>query len=385
MDFGLTDEQRRFYEELLRFFAEDRVQKSIEEMRTLPPRREDGFPDIYRWLGERGWLAVNWPVEYGGLGKTAVEAGLVSEQLALNGVPDLTHVLSVDIVGLFLLLVGTPEQKRRFLPPIARGEKAATVLYTEPQSGSDLSSLQTRAERDGDGWRLYGRKTFPMKSPWAEHALTAARTRDTGNKFEGITLFMVPLREGGVEIRPLWGMGNERFDDALLDGVRVTPDDVVGGVDRGWQIINSVLALERTGVDYQGRVRRWTDMMIARARATGKLSDPQVAHQLAALDAQATAGRLLTFRVLGNVSRGVIDEVASAMAKWYNTELGKSVVRAWLELEGLEAVLSQWDGEAPIDGILEGAYRETPGMTIAAGTSEIMLYVIAANGLRLFQ
>lgn len=385
MDFGLNDEQGRFYKELLRFFAEDRVQKSIEEMRTLPPRREDGFPDIYRWLGERGWLAVNWPVEYGGLGKTAVEAGLVSEQLALNGVPDLTHVLSIDIVGLFLLLVGTPEQKRRFLPPIARGEKAATVLYTEPQSGSDLSSLQTRAERDGDGWRIYGRKTFPMKSPWAEHALTAVRTSDTGNKFEGITLFMVPLREGGVEIRPLWGMGNERFDDARLDGVRVTSDDVVGGLDRGWQIINAVLALERTGVDYQGRVRRWTDMMIARARATGKLSDPHVAHQLAALDAQVTAGRLLTFRVLGNVSRGVIDEVASAMAKWYNTELGKSVVRAWLELEGLEAVLSQWDGEAPLDGILEGAYRETPGMTIAAGTSEIMLYVIAANGLRLFQ
>lgn len=385
MDFGLTDEQRRFYDELRAFFAEDRVQKSIEEMRTLPPRREDGFPEIYRWLGERAWLAINWPVEYGGLGKTAVEAGLVSEQLALNGVPDLTHVLSVDIVGLFLLLVGTPEQKKRFLPPIARGEKAATVLYTEPDSGSDLSSLRTRAEPDGDGWRIYGRKTFPMKSPWAEHALIAVRTRDTGNKFEGITLFMVPLRAGGVEIRPLWGMGNERFDDALLDGVRVTPDDVVGAVDRGWQIINAVLALERTGVDYQGRVRRWTDMMIARARATGRLSDPHFAHQLAALDAQVSAGRLLTFRVLSNISRGKIDEVASAMAKWYNTELGKQVVRLWLELEGLEAVLSQWDGEAPLDGILEGAYRETPGMTIAAGTSEIMLYVIAANGLRLFQ
>lgn len=385
MDFSLTPAQEGFLSDLRAFFQEDRVQKSIHEMHQFGPREEAGLPDVYRWLGERGWLAVNWPTEYGGLGRTAIEAAMVSEEMSLHGVPDLTHVLSIDIVGLFLLLAGTPEQKQRFLPPLARGEAAATVIYTEPESGSDLSSLQTRAEPDGDGWRLYGRKVYSMKCEFADYALCAARTSVTDNKFEGITLFMVPLKGDGVEILPLWSIGNDRFDDVRLNGVRVTRDEMVGPLDRGWQIINAVLALERTGIDYQAKARRWLDAIIERAAQTGRMADPVIGQQIAALDAQVRAGRLLAWRVMSNLSRGEIDEVASAMAKWYNTELGKSVVRLALELEGLDGSLSQWDGEAPMGGALEAAYRESPGLTISAGTSEIMLYLIASTGLRVYE
>jgi alkylation response protein AidB-like acyl-CoA dehydrogenase len=305
--------------------------------------------------------------------------------MSLHGVPDLTHVLSIDIVGLFLLLAGTPEQKARFLPPLARGEAAATVIYTEPDSGSDLSSLQTRAEPDGDGWRLYGRKVYSMKCEFADYALCAARTKVTDNKFDGITLFTAPLKGDGVEVLPLWNIGNERFDDVRLDGVRVTREEMVGPLDRGWQIINAVLALERTGIDYQAKARRWLDALIERASQMGRLADPAIGQQIAALDAQVRAGRLLAWRVMSNLSRGEIDEVASAMAKWYNTELGKSVVRLALELDGLDGTLSRWDGEAPMGGALEAAYRESPGLTISAGTSEIMLYLIASTGLRIYE
>jgi alkylation response protein AidB-like acyl-CoA dehydrogenase len=384
VDFSLTPEQERFLSDVRAFFQEDRVQKSIHEMRQFAPREEAGLPDVYRWLGERGWLAANWPPEYAGLGRTAIEAAMVSEEMSLHGVPDLTHVLSIDIVGLFVLLAGTPEQKERFLPPLARGEKAATVIYSEPGTGSDLSSLQTRADPDGDGWRLYGRKVYSMKCEFADHALCAARTRVTDDKFDGITLFMVPLKEEGVQIHPLWNIGNERFDDVRLNGVRVTRGELIGPLHRGWQIINAVLSLERTGIDYQAKVRRWLDAIIDRAAETGRIADPVIGHQIVALDAQVRAGRLLAWRVMSNLSRGEIDEVASAMAKWYNTELGKAVVRLALELEGLEGTLTQWDGEAPMGGLLEGAYRESPGLTISAGTSEIMLYLIASTGLRVY-
>jgi alkylation response protein AidB-like acyl-CoA dehydrogenase len=386
MDFALTPEQERFREELRAFFAEDRVRKSLDEARHAVPGEEPAaLLDIYRWLGERGWLAINWPPEYGGLGKTAVEAGLVTEEMALHGVPDLVHVLSVDIVGLFVLLAGTPEQKRRFLPPLARGEMTASVLYTEPAVGSDLSALRTSAEPDGDGWRLRGRKVFNMTSGFADYALTAARTRLTQSKTEGITLFMVPLRAEGVEVLPMPSILDDPFDDVRLNGVRVTRDDVIGPLHQGWQIINAALALERTGMDYAPRVRRWLDTVIARARETGRLLDPEIGGRIADLDARVRAGRLLALRVMSNLARGEIDEVASAMSKWWSTELGREVARLALDVGGLEVLLSSMDDEAPAAGLLEAIYREAPTLTISAGTSEIMLYLIATNGLGIYQ
>jgi alkylation response protein AidB-like acyl-CoA dehydrogenase len=380
----LSARAERFRAEVRAFFAGERVRLALDELRRLPPRQEPGLHEVYRWLGERGWLAANWPEEYGGLGLGAVEAAVVSEEMALAGVPDLTHVLSIDIVGLFLLLVGTPAQKRRYLPPLARGEEAATVLYTEPAVGSDLSSLRSRAEADGDGWRLHGRKVYSQKSQFAAHALCAVRTGPEGSGAQGITLFMVPMRAEGVRVEPIWNLSNERFDDVRLEGVRVTSDEMVGPLDQGWQVVNAVLSLERTGIDYQARIRRWLDVLMARARARGFLEDPRYSQQLVSLDAQLKAGRLLAWRVVESIDRGELDEVASATSKWFNTELGRQVARLALEVEGLDAALSRWDPEAPAAGLLEAAYRESPGLTISAGTSEIMLYLVASSGLGIF-
>ncbi len=384
MDFSLTSEQERFRQDVCAFFAEERVQKEVAAVRQARPGQEAGLLDVYRWLGERGWLAASWPEEYGGLGKTLVEAAIVAEEMCLHGVPDLVHVLSIDIVGLFLLMAGTPEQKRRYLPPLARGEQTATVLYTELEAGSDLASLTTRAEPDGDGWRLHGRKVYSQKSQFADFAICAARTTQTPVKYHGITLFLIPMKTPGVYVQPIWNLSNERFDDVAIDGLRVTAEDALGPVDEGWQVINQVLSLERTGIDYQGRVRRWLNAVLARAAETGRLSDPAYAQRLAELDAKVRAGRTLAWRVISDLERHELSDVASAMSKWFNTELAKEVVRAGMEVEGLEGVLSSLDAEAPCGGLLEACYRESPGQTISAGTSEVMLYIIAANGLRLY-
>ena len=385
MDDALTADQERFRADVRALLAEPRVRKAVDELAHYAPREEPAALEVYRWLGERGWLAPNWPPEYGGIGAGVVESAIVTEEMALAGIPDDAHVLSIDIVGLFLLMVGTPEQKARHLPPLARGESIATVLYTEPHCGSDLAALRTRAEPDGTGaWRLYGTKIYNQKSQFGDYALCAARTTESEVRFHGITLFLVPLRSPGVTIAPVWSMENNRFNEVVLDGIRLTREHVVGDVDDGWDLMNRMLLLERTGIDFQAKIRFWYDRIVRHAAQTGRLDDPVLRAQAADLDAHLCAARALAWQQVANLAAGAPDPVASAASKWYATEQARAVARFGFEVTGLPGVLSAWDGDAPMDGWLEATYRAAPTLTLASGTSEVMLYLIASTGLELF-
>jgi alkylation response protein AidB-like acyl-CoA dehydrogenase len=383
MDLWLTPEQLAFQRDVRDYLSSPEVRQEVERYWSSP-RRQEVHPDrVYRGLGERGWLAANWPPEYGGLGRTLVEAAIVGEEMIFHGVPDTIHVNTVDIIGFFLLLVATPAQKQRFLPRLASGELNISVLYSEPEVGSDLASLQTRAERDGDGFRVYGTKVYSLKTQFSGYGMCAARTNFAVDKYRGITLLLVPLDAPGVRIEPLWNVTDERFNQVVLDGVRVGPEDVLGPVDGGWQLISAALALERTGLDYYAKARRWLDAVIARAEETGHLRDPRFSHRIVDLDAKVEAGRLLAWRIVTQLARGEIDEAGSAGSKWYSSELSKLITDLALDMEGLEATLSRWDGEAPAGGLLEAARRETPSLTFSGGTSEIMLHVVSTVGLKL--
>ena len=174
---------------------------------------------LYRELGRLGLLAVNWPQEYGGRDLSLLDAGRVVEELVRAGVPDTLHVNTIQIVGLFLLLAGTPEQKTTYLPAFASGEKFASVLYTEPGAGSDLASLRTTAVEDGDGWRLNGTKVFSLKSDVTDVGLCAARTSMEENKLAGITLFLVDLHAEGVRRAVLPSFADEQFHRVELHDV----------------------------------------------------------------------------------------------------------------------------------------------------------------------
>jgi alkylation response protein AidB-like acyl-CoA dehydrogenase len=385
MDFAFTPEQRAFRDEVRGLFQSPEVRDELRRIWESPPRQEVHAERIYRWLGERGWLAVNWPAEFGGLGRTMVEASIVGEEMGLLGVPDTVHVNTIDIIGFFILLVCTPAQKKRLLPGMARGEINISVLYSEPGVGSDLASLQTRAERDGDGYRIYGTKVYSLKTQFSTYGLCAARTNFAVDKYRGLTLFLVPLHAPEIRLSPLWNITDERFNEVILDGVRVERDDVIGPVDGGWQLINAALALERTGLDYYAKARRWHDTLLAHVEATGRLGDPATAHRFVELDARIEAGRLLAWRMVTALARGEINEPMAAAAKWYCSELAKSVTDLAVDLEGLDGVLSRWDGEAPMGGVLEAARRETPALTFSGGTSEIMLHLVSTAGLKLHE
>ncbi len=383
MEFTLTKEQEEFRAAVCAFLSQERVTAVVEQARALPPRTEPGLIDVYRWLGERGWLAVNWPVEYGGLGRGVVEKSLLTEELIKHEVPDLVHIVSIDIIGQILQLVGTEEQRARLLPPLARGEQSASVLYTEPQAGSDLGALETRAIPDGDGWRLYGRKVYSLKSQFADFALCAARTTDSAVQIHGITLFIVPMRTPGCTVRLLPNMSDEAFCDVTLDGIRVGPLDVIGNVDEGWQMMNQVLPVERTGLEFQAKAKRLLGQLVRHAKETGLLDDPVYASRLVELYTEVEAAHLLAWRVIRDLDAGRLDGLSTAESKWYSTELFKKIARFGGDLLGLDGTLTRWDAEPVCGGRLEAADREGPGITLSAGTSEIMRYLIASAGLKL--
>lgn len=379
----MTARANAFRDQLRAFFAERRVRQAVEAIASQPADTETGQLEVYRWLGERGWLAPHWPVEYGGLGYGPSEAAVLTEEMLLAGVPDDLHTLSIGIVGTFLLDAGSPELRQQQLPALASGDRAATVLFTEPDCGSDLAALRTSAHRDGDGWRLTGSKIYNQKSRYADIALCAARTRSGPVGMDGITLFLVPLRSAGVHIEPVPTMSNDQFNLVVIDSLWLDGSAVVGPVDDGWTLMNELLLLERTGIDFHAKARRLLDAVIERAAATGRLADPACGQRLAELDARLRAGHALAWRQVHNLEAGRPDPVGSAMAKWYTSEQTRHVLRAGLDIDGLEATLSAWDGRAPAEGLLESAYRSAPGLRLASGTSEVMLYLVATSGLGL--
>jgi alkylation response protein AidB-like acyl-CoA dehydrogenase len=350
----MMQEARRSYREsVVDRLRDPELQKTLAGLSGPEP---DARP-LYRQLGELGLLAPNWPEEYGGAGLGQAEAAIGYEELVRAGIPDTLHVNTIQIVGLFLLLAGTPEQRAAHLPALARGERFASVLYTEPQSGSDLGSLRTTARPDGDGWILRGEKVYSLKSDVTDLGLCAARVGG-GDRYEGITLFLVDLHAPGVRRSPIPSIADEQFHRVVLDDVRVGADAVLGEVGGGWPLLTQALAIERTGLDYTLKAEKW----FAAAGLDGV--------DAARYEARIAASRLLSWSVLERLDRtGGADETSTAVAKYYSSELAQDVA-GWAVRAG-----------AGGDGLLEAAYREAPGLTFSAGASEVMLQIIADLGL----
>ncbi|MEV0484442.1 acyl-CoA dehydrogenase family protein [Streptomyces sp. NPDC050508] len=351
--------------------AEPEVRELLDRL-AAPGVREPDVRPLYRALGRRGLLAVNWPEEYGGRGLGLADAAAVAEELVRAGVPDTLHVNSVQIVGLFLLMAGTPEQKSRHLPALADGTAFASVLYTEPGTGSDLAALETVATAYDGGFELTGTKSFSLKSDITDIALCAARTGEPGGRYRGITLFLVDLHAPGVRREVVHGIADEQFHRITLDAVRVPAADVIGPVGGGWPLLTKALAVERTGLDYSLKAERWYAGALAELRDSAAAEENLA--EIGRYGAEVEAGRLLSWDVIDGIaaSTGTPDDVATATAKYLTSETAQRVA-CWAN--GLT-------GGPPTvrSAVLEAAYREAPGLTLSAGTSEVMLQIIASAG-----
>lgn len=365
MDFGYTPDEDEFRAHVRGLFGDPPLSDEIARVRkstTEPDERA-----LYRMLGQAGLLGVSWPAEYGGQGRSAVELLIVTEELVRAGIPDTLYVNTILTAGNLILSAGSDELKRRLLPGMASGKLFASILYSEPGAGSDLGALMTSATAHDDGcFSLNGTKLYSLKSTITDIGLCAARTSAVNSKYGGITLFVIDMRAPGVRVRPLAALPTEQFHIVELDDVLVRADDAVGGVGAGWDVISQGLPLERTGLDFALRAEQWY-----RLGAAGP-DVPDRAEQIGRYGARVEAALLLAWRCALDVVDGRIDHVRTAAAKWYASELAAELA--------LWAVRDQGLCAAPdLAEAVDRAYREAPGLTLAGGTSEMMLQLLSSH------
>ena len=333
--------------------------------------------DFTRELGRRGWLGMVIPTEYGGQGRTYLERFVVTEELLVVGAPVAAHWVAERQIGPSLLRYGTEEQKRAYLPGISRGEVVFGIGMSEPDSGSDLASVRTRAERVDGGWRLTGTKVWTSGAHEADAFFALARSAplDPDHRHAGLTQFIVDLRAPGVTIRPILSMGGDHhFNEVHLDGVLIPDDRVLGEVGQGWAQVTSELAYERSGPE---RVLSTFQLLAAAAQAMddGRLPlDPGLGRHVA----RVAALHQMSFAVSAALEKHEDADTAAAVVKVLGTTEEGDIADY---VDTLTA--TGWALDEQLDTLLHAAILQRPGFTLRGGTNEILRGVIARGlGLR---
>jgi len=355
----------------------------------LPFKDRGWDPSFSRLIGKRGWIGIGWPKEFGGQARSPAEQLAYIEEMEYAEAPIKAHNVAENIVGPSLIRHGTPEQQTEWLPAILRGELTFGLGYSEPEAGSDLASLRTRATRDGDDWIINGQKLWSTGGDKAEHVWLAARTDpDAKPKHAGISVFLVSLRSPGVTIRPSMAMYGKTFSAVFYDDVRVPARAMVGGVNGGWKVITDALAAERVMIGGSVAVlRRNLDRLteyVARAEVGGRplRNDPVVRDRLGALAAEIEVARQFVMRNARMLQEGRVPLYEAAMTKVFAGELQERLGEAALDILGTGGLLSTDAPSAPV-GELEQVLRHSIMGVIGGGTAEIQRNIIAIRGLGL--
>ncbi len=341
--------------------------------------QDPNVKEIYRILGEKRFLAAHWPKELGGRGLTLHDAYIAMEEMIRVGIPETPNLLSVHVAGSIIQAEGTQFQKQCFLPLIASGQIFVAILYSERQAGSDLASINTTATNSTQGhYRIHGHKLYSLRTSLSDFGLLAVRTSEEASRYQGLSLFMVPLNSPGITINALPSLADEKFHEVLFNGVEVPGDYLIGEEGNGWSVIAKALSFERTGYDYLFKGQRW----LSAFNALCKNLDEGMLEKFGLYTAKLNMGRLLSENVVNNLESGNENEQLEASAKWYASELAKNI--AWWTFENLNPqVLSRQpnDETSKLSKILDSAYREAPGLTISAGASEVMLQTVSGFGM----
>lgn len=385
MDFRFTEEQERFRAEV-RDFLEEELRKGFFEVQT------DSWlgafsSEFSRKVGERGWIGLTWPKEYGGKGVSYLDRLVYTEEMLRYGAPVAAHWMADRQVGPCIIRFGSEEQKKELLPRIVRGEIYFGLGMSEPEAGSDLASLKTRAVEDGDEFIIDGQKVWTSWAHHADYLYLVARTDPNAPKHKGISEFLLDMKLPGITVRPLIDMtGAHHFNEIFFDGVRIPKTALIGEKNRGWYQIAAQLDYERAGIErLMGNYPAYKAIMdyTLEARRKGEAVGPMVRHRLAELAVEYEVGRLLCYRVAWVLTQGRIPNYEAAMAKFYCTEWEQRLANAALQILGPYGQLLPGSKGALLKGIMARAYLFSPGHTLGAGTSEVLRNVVALRGLGL--
>jgi acyl-CoA dehydrogenase len=326
-------------------------------------------PGFSRRLAARGWVGMTLPTRYGGGGRSFLDRFAVIEELLAAGAPVAAHWIADRQMAPLLLRHGTEEQRRRFLPPIARGECFFAIGMSEPDSGSDLASIRTRAVRVEGGWRVSGTKVWSSHAHRSHFMLALCRTSPDEDRHGGLSQLIIDLAAPGVEVRPIRILtGAEHFCEVTMTDVMVPDELVLGTVGQGWRQVMSELGFERSGPE---RYMSTFPLLVELGRACGTEPDPRAAEVVGALLARLHALRLLSRGVAATIDQGGSPGVEAAMVKDLGTRFELSVIeaaRTLVQPETSPAALRERLAEAVLHG---------PGFTLRGGTNEILRGIVA--------
>jgi alkylation response protein AidB-like acyl-CoA dehydrogenase len=384
MDFGLSERQRAWVEEVRAFLDKEFGPAEREAVRLGGGEWSgDVIREFRRRLLDRGWLSLMWPEEHGGLGRSLVDNLLLMDELAYAGAPAID--MTAASVAPTIIRSGTPEQQARWLPAIRRGEVEFAIGYSEPDAGSDLASLRTTAALDGDAWVINGTKIWNTGAEYCTHEWLACRTDTDAPRHRGISVLIVPLDAPGIEVRGITTWRGMRTNQVWFDDVRVPCQNLVGERDRGWGYVIQALDFERVAIGITGGLRRLLDDLTAWCRDTtidgaAPAARPEVQRRLAELAVDVELARLLNHRAAWLIDAGRPASVEASMTKVFTTELHARASSAALDLLGPAGQLDPHDARAPIAGLAQLMYRAAPYLRFGGGTNEIQRDIVAQRG-----
>ncbi|WP_179467763.1 acyl-CoA dehydrogenase family protein [Mycolicibacterium vinylchloridicum] len=384
MDFDLDAGQRAWLAEVREFLREnvtDALRAEIAEHNLEHPGGE--VAAFRAKLGAKGWFGLNWPAEYGGLGLGPVHLHLLMTEFEYWGAPG--PDLTVTSIAPMIMRHGTEQNKREFLPLIARGEMTCALGYSEPDAGTDLASLRTRAVRDGDEWVINGSKIWNSGAQRSTHEWLCVRTDPQAQRHRGISVIVVPVDSPGVRIRPLIAWSGYRTNEVFFDDVRVPVTNLIGEENRGWSYITGALDLERGALTNAGDLRRALDELQVLARmprrdGTVPIDNAGFRRRLAQAEADVEVAGLMGYEASSMLSDGEIPTVEVSIEKVFSSELRQRIADLGIDLLAAEGLLAHRNPEAPAGGRFEKLYRFAPLMRFGGGTNEVLRDVIAQRG-----
>jgi alkylation response protein AidB-like acyl-CoA dehydrogenase len=354
-------------------------------------------------LSDGGWICASWPTEYGGRGLSLMEAVVLNEEFARANAPMRADFFGDTLVGPTILQWGTEEQKKFFLPQILSGEISWCQGFSEPDAGSDLASLKTRADLDGDEWVINGQKVWTTQAQYADYIFLLARTDPAAEKHAGISYLLVPMHQDGIEVRPITQIdGSAEFNEVFFSNARCPKDNVVGGVNNGWKVAMTTLGFERGTSVTTGhrRFERELNQIIETARQNGRAADPLIRQRLATAWSKVKIMQINGLRSLTSAINGDHSTIGlGATNKMYWSEYHRDVMELYLDLMGAEGQIltgggsddsesgpgvstSQAQPGYPVSP-MQATYFFSRSETIWGGTAEIQRNIVAERVLGL--
>jgi alkylation response protein AidB-like acyl-CoA dehydrogenase len=376
VDLTFNERESAFREELRSWLAENRPAQEPEQ------GGEDAHyawrRDWQRRLYDAGWAAPAWPAEYGGRGASLSESAIYFEELGRARVPLPANVLGLLLGGPTLMVWGTAAQKERYLAPILSAEEIWCQGFSEPDAGSDLASLKTRAARHGGEWVVTGQKVWTSGAQYSKWCMLVARSDGDAPKHKGLTYFLMDMEQEAVQVRPLRQItGEAEFNELFIEEARIPDENVVGGVGNGWKVALTTLMNERAGLGFllQVRLRQLLDDTIAAARERGLLEDPLYADALAEMHIRCESIRLLAWKGLTDIERYGQPGPEGSLVKWLWSDTNQRLTSLAAEIVGPSALT---DGTSWSYELLRAR-----GNTIEGGTTEVLKNIVAERVLGL--